>query len=237
MSDKIYFKQLLGGVHFGRNNPACGQMQNFIYLIGDKEKKECMIIDPAWAVDELVELAERDGMKVVGALATHYHPDHVGGSMFGFTLEGASRLVERCGCRLHCHKEEANGIRRVTGLEASDLVQHNSGDKVKIGDLELEVLHTPGHTPGSICFRLHKPDALLAGDTLFLQGCGRVDLPGGDSEQMYYTLTQRLSSLPPELMLYPGHAYGGSHASIGEVRKTNPYLQVKDLLQWRRYMG
>lgn len=231
----LYFRQLLGGQEFGRRNPACGQMQNFVYLIGDKEKGECLIVDPAWAVDEIVDIAERDGMKVVGALATHYHPDHVGGSMFGFTLEGAARLNARCNCTLHCHSLEAEGIRKVTGLSASDLTTHSSGDKVKVGDIELEILHTPGHTPGSICFRLK--DALVAGDTLFLQGCGRVDLPGGDSEQMYLTLTQRLASLPGEMVLYPGHAYGGHHAPMSEVRRTNPYLRVKDLATWRRNMG
>ena len=231
----LYFRQLLGGQDFGRRNPACGQMQNFVYLIGDRSTGECLIVDPAWAIDEIVDTAERDGMRVTGALATHYHPDHVGGSMFGFTLEGAARLNARCNCKLHCHTAEAQGIQRVTGLSASDLVTHDSGDKVKVGEIELEILHTPGHTPGSICFRLK--DALVAGDTLFLQGCGRVDLPGGDPEQMYYSLTQRLASLPGEMVLYPGHAYGGSHAPLSEVRRSNPYLRVRDLMQWRRMMG
>jgi glyoxylase-like metal-dependent hydrolase (beta-lactamase superfamily II) len=231
----LYFRQLLGGRDFGRRVTGCGQMQNFVYLVGDREKGECLVVDPAWAVDELVDLAEKDGMKVVGALATHYHPDHVGGSMFGFTLEGAARLNARCNCKLHCHTAEAEGIRRVTGLSASDLVTHASGDQVQVGDINIEILHTPGHTPGSICFRLK--DALVAGDTLFLQGCGRVDLPGGDPEQMYYTLTQRLSSLPGEMVLYPGHAYGGDRAPLSEVRRSNPYLRVRDLQQWRRMMG
>ena len=235
----LYFKQLLGGQHFGCNNPACGQMQNFVYLIGDQDTRECMIIDPAWAIDELVDIAEGDGMKVVGGLATHYHPDHVGGSMFGFTLEGAARLNARCSCKLHCHTEEAQGIRRVTGLSDSDIVTHRSGDKVSIGKIELEILHTPGHTPGSICFRLRnsQTDALISGDTLFLQGCGRVDLPGGNPEEMYYTLTQRLATIPGETRLFPGHAYGGDTALMGQVRQTNPYMRVKDLQQWRRYMG
>lgn len=231
----LYFRQLFAGRDFGANDPVCAQMQNFVYLIGDKEKGECLVVDPAWAVDDLIDVAARDGMKITGALATHYHPDHVGGTMFGFTVEGASRLLAKNPCKLHCHRAEAEGIRKITGLSASDLEQHDGGDKVRVGDVEIEWLHTPGHTPGSSCFRLR--DALVAGDTLFLQGCGRVDLPGGDPEQMYYTLTQRLSSLPGELTLYPGHAYGGVKAPLSEVRRTNPYLQVKDLMQWRRYMG
>lgn len=231
----LYFRQLLGGVDFGRQSMPCSQMQNFIYLIGDTESRECMIVDPAWAVDEIVDLAEKDGMKITGALATHYHPDHIGGSMFGFSLEGAAKLNARCNVKLHCHNAEAAGIQKVTGLSASDLHRHDSGDKVMVGKIEIELLHTPGHTPGSLCFRLK--DALVAGDTLFLQGCGRVDLPGGDPEQMYYSLTQRLASLPGEMVLYPGHAYGGHHAPLSDVRRNNPYLRVADLLSWRRMMG
>lgn len=228
----LYFRQLVAGRDFGADVPGCAQMANLVYLIGDTDTRECVIVDPAWAVDQLVDVAEADGMKVVGALATHYHPDHVGGSMFGFTLEGASRLVARAGCKLHCHDLEAEGIRKVTGLSTSDLVTHASGDKVAVGKIEVEWLHTPGHTPGSSCFRVN--DALVAGDTLFLQGCGRVDLPGGDSEQMYYTLTQRLASLPADMTLWPGHSYGGKSATLDQVRRTNPYLQVKDLAAWQR---
>ncbi len=230
----LYFRQLVAGRDFGANNPACGQMQNLVYLVGDTDTRECVIVDPAWAVDDIVDAAEADGMKIVGALATHYHPDHVGGSMFGFTLEGASRLVGRCGCKLHCHDAEAEGIRKVTGLSTSDLVTHASGEKVSVGGVELEWLHTPGHTPGSSCFRLK--DALVAGDTLFLQGCGRVDLPGGDSETMYHTL-QKLRSLPGDTVLWPGHSYGGRKATMDQVLRTNPYLSVPDLGTWRRAMG
>jgi glyoxylase-like metal-dependent hydrolase (beta-lactamase superfamily II) len=136
---------------------------------------------------------------------------------------------------VHIHRLEAEGVRKVTGLSESDLVKHDSGDKVRVGDVEIELLHTPGHTPGSLCFRLK--DAIVAGDTLFLQGCGRVDLPGGDSEQMYETLTKRLATLPADTILYPGHAYGGEHADMGTVRRTNAYLRVPNLQAWRRMMG
>jgi glyoxylase-like metal-dependent hydrolase (beta-lactamase superfamily II) len=199
-------------------------MQNFVYLIGDRDSRECVIVDPAWAVDELCDLIELDGMKLVGALGTHYHPDHIGGTMFGFTVEGLPRLMARCPCPVHIHRLEAEGVRKVTGLSDSDLVQHDSGDRVQVGEVEIELLHTPGHTP-------------VAGDTLFLQGCGRVDLPGGDSEEMYRTLTQRLSTLPEDVVLYPGHAYGGESAAMGVVRRTNPYLRMPDLQTWRRAMG
>ena len=230
----LYFKQLLAGRDFGRRDPVAGQMQNFVYLVGDRDTGEALIVDPAWAVDELVDLLEADGMRLAGALATHYHPDHVGGTMFGFTVEGLPRLMARSPCPVHAHRLEGEGIRKVTGLSTTDLTLHDSGDQVAVGGITVELLHTPGHTPGSLCFRLKS--ALIAGDTLFLQGCGRVDLPGGDPDEMYTTLTQRLGSLPADTVLYPGHAYGGESADMGTVRRTNPYLRVPDLQTWRRFM-
>ncbi len=232
---RLYLRQLLSGRDFALEDPVAGQMQNFVYLVGDRDAGECLVIDPAWDVRDIVRVAEADGLRIVGALATHYHPDHVGGTMFGFTVEGLPTLMQVNPVPVHVHKLEGEGVRKVTGLSRSDLVEHDSGDRVKVGDIEVELLHTPGHTPGSCCFRLD--GALLAGDTLFLQGCGRVDLPGGDPDEMYRTLTQRLSTLPDDMVLLPGHAYGGESAPMGHVRRTNPYLGVKDLATWRRAMG
>jgi hydroxyacylglutathione hydrolase len=231
----LYFRQLLAGRDFGADNPIAAQMQNFVYLIGDTETRECMVVDPAWAVDDLIDLIEADEMKLVGALATHYHPDHVGGEVFGFQIEGLPRLMARSPVKVHCHRLEGDGIRKVTDIDESDLVRHDSGDKVAVGDVEIELLHTPGHTPGSCCFRLS--NALVAGDTLFLQGCGRVDLPGGDPDEMYTTLTQRLSTLPGDTVLFPGHAYGGESADMDTVRRTNKYLRIPDRETWLRVMG
>lgn len=231
----LYFRQLLAGRDFGAGNPAAAQMQNFVYLVGDRDTGECLVVDPAWDVDDLVELAGNDGMRITGALVTHYHPDHVGGSLFGLQVQGLARLMEVAPCKAHVHRLEAHGVRVVTGLSAADLVEHDSGDVVEVGGVEVTLLHTPGHTPGSLCFRLQ--DALVSGDTLFLQGCGRVDLPGGDVDEMYRTLTTRLASLPGNLLLFPGHAYGGEFASLERVREVNPYLQVHDLGTWRRMHG
>lgn len=231
---RLYVKQMLAGRDFGVGDPAATQMENFVYLIGDRDTGECLVVDPAWAVRDILRAAEADGLRVTGALVTHYHPDHCGGSMFGFSVEGLPTLMAENPVPVHVHKLEAEGVRKVTGLSKSDLTSHESGDRVKVGGVEVELLHTPGHTPGSLCFRV--PGALIAGDTLFLQGCGRVDLPGGDRDEMYYTLTQRLASLPDDLILFPGHAYGGEHAPLGHVRASNPYLSVADLKTWRRIM-
>jgi glyoxylase-like metal-dependent hydrolase (beta-lactamase superfamily II) len=201
-----------------------------------------VVVDPAWDVDGLIAAAAADGMTITGALVTHYHPDHCGGSMFGFDIQGIAELGAKCGCKAHVHRLESDGVRMVTGLSKSDLVEHDSGDKVRVGGIEIELLHTPGHTPGSMCFRVAglthgEEEALLAGDTLFLQGCGRVDLPGGDAEQMFRTLNERLATLPAQTLLLPGHAYGGERATLGQVRRTNPTLQLTTLQSFLRRMG
>jgi len=238
----LYLRQLLSGRDFAKGDATAEGMQNFVYLVGDRDTNECMVVDPAWDIAGIVLAAERDDMKITGALVTHYHPDHVGGSMFGFDIEGLAELVGRCPCKAHVHTREAEGVRAITGLGKGDLVEHSSGDKVRVGGIEIELLHTPGHTPGSQCFRVAglthgEEEALLAGDTLFLQGCGRVDLPGGNAEEMYRTLSQRLAELPGETVLLPGHAYGGERASLSHVRRTNPTLQLTTLQSFLRRMG
>lgn len=230
-----FVKQLLAGRDFAVGDDTAAGMQNFVYLVGDDDTKDCVIVDPAWDVAGIVDAAKALDLSIVGALVTHYHPDHVGGSIFGLEIEGLSKLMEVAPCKVHVHKLEAQGVRKVTGISKSDIVEHGSGDKVSVGNVDIELLHTPGHTPGSQCFRLR--DGLIAGDTLFLQGCGRVDLPGGDPEEMFRTLTQRLSELPSDLVLYPGHAYGGESAPLELVRRDNPYLQIEDLETWNRLMG
>ena len=217
-------------------------MQNFVYLIGDADAHECMVVDPAWDVGGIIDVAAADGMTITGAMVTHYHPDHVGGSMFGFDIEGLAELGSRCHCKAHVHRLEAASVRAVTGLSSSDLVEHDSGDRVRVGGINIELLHTPGHTPGSMCFRVAglthgEEEALVAGDTLFLQGCGRVDLPGGDAEQMFRTLHERLATLPGETLLLPGHAYGGDKATLAQVRRTNPTMQLTTLQSFLRRMG
>jgi glyoxylase-like metal-dependent hydrolase (beta-lactamase superfamily II) len=234
--DRIYFRQLLSGREFARVHPVAAQMVNFAYLIGDREAGECMAVDPAWDVTGLVQIAGEDGMKLTGALATHYHPDHIGGDLFGTPVEGLSRLLELCPLKVHVHREEAAGVKLLTGLSDSDLALHDGGDTIRVGELEITLLHTPGHTPGSQCFLVG--NRLVSGDTLFVQGCGRVDLPGSDPEEMYRTLTTRLGSLPDDTVLYPGHHYGPAETStLEEERRSNHYLRVPDLDTWLRLMG
>ncbi len=238
----LYLRQLLSGRDFAKGDQMAEGMQNFVYLVGDRDANECLVVDPAWDIAGILDVAAQDGMKITGALVTHYHPDHVGGSMFGFDVEGLAELVGQCPCKAHVHVDEAEGVKAITGLSTTDLVEHRSGDRVRVGAVEIELLHTPGHTPGSQCFRVAglthgEEEALLAGDTLFLRGCGRVDLPGGDPQEMYRTLSERLASLPGETVLLPGHAYGGERAPLAEVRRTNPSLQLTNLASFLRRMG
>jgi hydroxyacylglutathione hydrolase len=222
--DAFYLRQLKAGRDFAVADRVAAQMVNFAYLVGDRAKGECLVVDPAWDVDGIVAAANADGMRITGALVTHYHPDHVGGAMFGMNVQGLARLLAINPCPVHVHSAEAHGVRKVTGLSATDLVEHASGDRIVAGDVEVELLHTPGHTPGSSCFRCRS--ALIAGDTLFLQGCGRVDLPGGDADEMRRTLSTRLATLPDDLVLYPGHDYGKQpSAPMGEVKRTNPVFR------------
>jgi len=232
-SNQIYFKQLLSGRDFATSNQLAQQMVNFVYLIGDKSTRECMIIDPAYAVEELLSIAEQDEMKVVGALATHYHPDHVGGSMIGANIDGIATLLEKTDIPIHVQELEAQWIMRTTGVSADHLHQHQPGDTVKVGDIEICLVHTPGHTPGSQCFLVD--NRLIAGDTLFLEGCGRTDLPGSNPDQMFESL-QTLAALPDQTVVYPGHRYSDpSSRSLAEVRQTNYVFKPKtkaDWLQW-----
>jgi glyoxylase-like metal-dependent hydrolase (beta-lactamase superfamily II) len=210
-------------------------MVNFVYLIGDRITRETLIIDPAYAVSELLDIARQDEMNVVGALATHYHADHVGGSMMGMNIEGAARLLQLEDVPIHIQSDEAPWIQRTTGIALDSLRLHTSGDKVSVGEIEITLLHTPGHTPGSQCFLFE--NMLIAGDTLFLEGCGRTDLPGSNPEQMFESL-QLLGKLDEDVIVYPGHQYSIPKCmSMGEVRNTNYVFKPKTKDAWMQWFG
>lgn len=212
-----------------------GPMQNYTYIIGSRETREVAIVDPAWDIDSLLKhLAEKD-YTLTAALATHYHPDHVGGHMGGHSIEGVAELMAKNPVKVYAHKEEAAGIKKVTEISDSDMVKVDSGDTLKIGNIEVEFLHTPGHTPGSQCFRIK--NTLVSGDTLFINGCGRVDLPGSNPDDMFASM-RKLADLPDDTLLLPGHNYGHvPNATMGETKQMNPYLRMEDLGTWQSIMG
>ena len=233
--DRLYFRQLLSGRDFAATDPIAAQMRNFAYLIGDRETGDTVMVDPAYAAGDLLDIVEADGMRLSGVLVTHHHPDHIGGSMMGFELKGLAELLERVSVPVHVNTHEAQWVSRITGIPVSDLTSHEHGDKVSVGDIDIELLHTPGHTPGSQCFLVD--GRLVAGDTLFLDGCGRTDFPGGDVDEMFRSL-QQLAKLSGDPTVFPGHGYSveGS-ASLSDVKNNNYVYKVSNLEQWRALMG
>ncbi len=238
MSQRLFFRQLLAGRDIAAGDPVARQMVNFVYLIGDREKAEAVVVDPAYGIRELVELVGGEGMRITGVLATHWHPDHVGGDLMGHPIQGIRELAATEGveARVHVQRPEAEWVIRATGVSEGDLVLHDSGDTVMVGDIPITLIHTPGHTPGSQCFLVD--GKLVSGDTLFLEGCGRTDFPGADPDAMYESLTQRLAVVPDDTMLYPGHLYSPEpFASMGETRRRNYVFRIPTLEQWRLLMG
>ena len=231
----FYLRQLLAGRDYAVADLIAGQMANFVYLVGDDETRECMVVDPAWDIAGILDVVQRDDLTLIGALVTHYHPDHVGGEIFGHSIQGLAELQSLAPVKCYVNVEEADGVKLITGLSDSDIVEVRGGDKLRIGGVPLTFLHTPGHTPGSHCFLVG--DSLVSGDTLFIGACGRVDLPGGDAEQLYHSLTQVLAKLPDSTALYPGHNYAARPvSSIGEEKRHNPYMRIPSLDEWRSLM-
>ncbi len=209
------------------------QMVNFVYLIGDRETGEAVAVDPAYDQQGLLDILEADGMRLTGALATHYHADHVGGSLGGVAqITGIAELLELVDVPIHVQADEAEWIGKTTPVPATALTQHQSGDTVMVGEIPITLIHTPGHTPGSQCF-LVDGTKLVSGDTLFLDGCGRTDLPGSNPEDMYRSLTERLAKVPDDATLYPGHLYSEKpSASMAETRRRNVVYRPDSLEQW-----
>jgi glyoxylase-like metal-dependent hydrolase (beta-lactamase superfamily II) len=221
MSD-LYFKQI-----------EVGPMQNFVYLIGSEASRKTAVVDAAWDIDRIMDIAAKDGMEITHALVTHTHPDHVGGRFAGIEIQGLNELLSKCKAKIVIHKAEAEFLKAAS---PSDLIKVESGDKIDVGGLEIQLLHTPGHTPGSQCFLVN--NRIVSGDTLFIGACGRVDLPGSDPEQMYYSLTQKLMALPDDTILFPGHNYSDRPTStIGAEKQSNRYFKFHSLKQFLAAMG
>ena len=224
----LYLRQLLAGRDFAKSDGFASRMVNFVYVAGDEESRECVVVDPAWDVRGIIDFIDCEEMKLVGALVTHYHPDHIGGDLFGYRVEGLGELLSLRPVKLHVNRLESDGIKVVAGVSASDMTEHDGGDEITVGSIAVKFLHTPGHTPGSQCFLIGSN--LISGDTLFIGGCGRVDLPGGNGEQLKYSLTQVLGKLPDETWLYPGHDYGSKPVgSIGEEKRENYFFKMARL--------
>ena len=192
-----------------------GPLQNFIYFIGDPATKEIAVVDPAWDVDYLREQAKKKGYQITNIFLTHGHPDHV---------NGLDDLLSTHNVPVYISKQEA----AFYTPKIKNLKKVDDREKLKVGGIEFECIHTPGHSPGCHCFKYG--DVLIAGDTIFIDGCGRCDLPGSDPKAMYNSLYNIIKKLPDSTVIYPGHNYGPTpSATLASQKKTNPYLQANNL--------
>ncbi len=214
---------------------ALGPLANLVYLIGDPATRQAFLVDPAWDPAGLASEVERQGYTLAGVLLTHTHPDHLGGELFGQHIPGLAELRAAHDVPVFVHELEAERAASIGRTPSARLHVVSDGAVVALGELTFSVLHTPGHSLGSVCYHLGRH--LISGDTLFVQGCGRVDLPGSDVDAMWHSL-QRLARLPAETTVYPGHRSGPTPTStIGAELVQNMYLRVPTLDGWRLVMS
>ncbi len=192
-----------------------GPLDNFVYLIGDPVTAQGAVIDPGWDIDLIVRRAEERGFEIAHALVTHSHPDHI---------QGVGEIARRCGARVAMHASAPLG--KDDGVA--------EGDVLRIGGLDVRVLHTPGHLTDSVCYVVE--GHIFTGDTLFVGECGRTDFAGGSSEVMWESL-MRLRDLDPSLVVCSGHDYGTTPLStIGDERRTNYTLADRTREEFVRFM-
>ncbi len=193
-----------------------GPWDNFMYLIGDRATRRCAVVDPAWDEQVILEEAQKLDVTITDVLCTHSHFDHV---------NRVDQLLKVVDAKVHMLRAEVD----FADFKCENLQPASPGDVVKIGDhLEVTMLHTPGHTPGSASFRT--ADGLVTGDTLFVEGCGRCDFVGGDPEVMHRTLHDLVDRLPGATKVYPGHNYGSLPvSSLDHELEKNPYLKQPTL--------
>ena len=198
-----------------------GPMENFIYLIEDTGSRQAAVVDPAWDVKAIIEKANELDITITDILLTHSHHDHI---------NGIEALLNHAPAKIHLLKPEYEFWNH--SLDKPAL--HHGGDRLKVGDTEIHMLHTPGHTPGSVCYQIG--DELITGDTLFVYGCGRCDLSGGDPHQMYNTLKEMKQRLNPDMVIHPGHNYSEVQSTtIQEQIEGNPFLHFEDEDQFVHY--
>ncbi len=209
-----------------------GPMENFVYLIHDHASNTAAIVDPAWEVEEMLNLAKEKDIQITDILLTHSHSDHV---------NGVQQTLDYCDAKIHLLKSEAkfwdtnSNHDILTQANLSKPTLHHGGDQLKIGESVIDILHTPGHTPGSACY--HIGQDLIAGDTLFVFGCGRCDLAGGDPEEMFQTLKKMKTELPASTILHPGHNYAPQSptSDMDTQCHGNPFLHFDKSADFVKY--
>jgi glyoxylase-like metal-dependent hydrolase (beta-lactamase superfamily II) len=201
-----------------------GQMAVFAYLVGDEASGEALVIDPAADVDGLIALAGQHQVSIKWIVNTHGHVDH---------FSGNAELKKKTGAQIIVHEDDAALLvdtpammLRMFGGQASRPADRTvrEGDVIEAGSVRLQVIHTPGHSPGSMI--LYTPGYAFTGDTLFVEAVGRSDLPGGSGEVMFDSIRKKICPLPDETIVLPGHNYGSAPTStIGHEKRFNPFLR------------
>jgi hydroxyacylglutathione hydrolase len=202
-----------------------GPLQCNCSVIGDEATREAIVIDPGDDIQQVLGLIRKHNLQVKQIVITHAHIDHVGGAMKLRAATGAPILLNQNDYALLKMLDlQAAWIGMATPGKVE--IDHSLGhaDTVKAGSLAAQVLHTPGHTEGSICLYFPSENKLIAGDTLFAGSIGRTDLPGGSYEKILHSLHDRVLALPDETVVVPGH---GPLTTIGEERESNPFLQKR----------
>ena len=200
------------------------RMAIFCYLIGDEITKTCALIDPAFDTDQILAEAQRRQYRITHIINTHAHPDHTAGNRALKAATGALLLIheldaDRLGTVIH------RTFSRILGGKGSPPpdIRLQDADVVRIGETHLKVLHTPGHTPGSIC--IYADGHVFTGDTLFVGAVGRVDLPGGSRLQLRMSFREKIATLPANTVVWPGHDYGPAPTStVGHEQHSNPFI-------------
>lgn len=200
-----------------------GVMGVCCYIVFCPNTKKAAVIDPGGDVDRILEVVKENDLEVVSIIATHGHPDHVCGNRELKEITGAEIIMHAADAEFF-GRDEVSSYFSMLGLEASPPadVTVEENDKITIGEGELSVIHTPGHTPGGICLLNGKN--LITGDTLFVGGIGRTDFPGGSHKELLESINIKLMALPEDTVVWPGHGYGGSRSTLGEEKRSNPFL-------------
>jgi len=201
-----------------------GHMSVFAYIMGDKESGEGLVVDPAAETDRIISEAEDNNIKIKYIVNTHGHVDHIAGN---------ADMKDKTGAEIIIHEDDAYMLTSTPPLifrmfrakpSPPPDITVKDGDTITVGKVNLRVIHTPGHSPGGIA--LYTKGYVLTGDTLFVKGVGRTDLPGGSWETMLLSIKEKLLILPDETVVMPGHNYGKAPTStIGNEKKNNPYLR------------
>ena len=203
-----------------------GPMQNFVYIVGDEHTKEAAVVDAGWDVDKIIELANKEKLKINKIILTHYHYDHV---------QKVNELFDKTKAIVYFHEDEFNNLKKLLDNKKMNVVKLKDNSEINIGNIKIKIIHTPGHTQGAICLLIN--DKLITGDTLFVGAVGRTDLQGGNAIKLFESL-QKLKKLNDKIEIWPGHDYGETpYSTIGNEKKSNPYFMCKTKEEFLNLLG